>query len=130
MISRHLQTKHGILLAPPTQVGPGLFLEHISDIFINPRTIIGSNCNIANGVTIGQTNRGKRKGTPVIGDNVFIGPGAKILGGIKIGNNVAIGANCVVVEDVPDNAVVAAQPGQIISYRGTAGYINHTDYLL
>lgn len=128
LIYRHYQQKHGVWLTPATKVGPGLFLEHMGDIVVNGRAVIGKNCNLANGVTIGQTNRGKRKGTPTIGDNVFIGPGAKILGNVRVGNNVAIGANCVVVEDVPDNAVIAAQPGQIISYGGVAGYINNTDY--
>lgn len=128
LVYRHYQHKHGVWLPPGTSVGAGLFLEHMGGVVVNGRTVIGKNCNLANGVTIGQTNRGKRKGTPTIGDNVFIGPGAKILGRIKIGHNVAIGANCVVIDDVPDNAVVAAQPGQIISYAGSAGYVNKTDY--
>jgi serine O-acetyltransferase len=79
-------------------------------------------------VTIGQLNRGKRAGCPVIGDNVFIGPGAMIIGHIKIGDNAAIGANCVVVEDVPAHAVVAGVPGKIISQEGSIGYINRIDY--
>ncbi len=128
LVYRHYQHKHGVWIPPNSRIGPGLLLEHLGDVVVNGRAVIGKNCNLANGVTIGQTNRGKRRGTPTIGDNVFIGPGAKILGGIRIGNNVAIGANCVVVDDVPDNAVVAAQPGQIISYSGTAGYVNGTDY--
>lgn len=127
-IYRHYQHKHGVWIPPVTRIGSGLFLEHLSDIFINGRAVIGRNCNIANGVTIGQTNRGPRKGYPTVGDNVFIGPGAKILGGVKVGNNVAIGANCVVVKDVPDNAVVAAAPGAVISYRGSSGYVDNTDY--
>ncbi len=127
-IYRHYQHKHCVWIPPATQIGPGIFLEHLSDIFINGRAVIGKNCNIANGVTVGQTNRGPRKGYPRIGDNVFIGPGAKILGAVTVGNNVAIGANCVVVKDVPDNAVIAAQPGEVISYRGSSGYVDNTDY--
>ena len=127
-IYRHYQHKHCVWIPPATRVGSGLFLEHLSDIFINGRAVIGKNCNIANGVTIGQTNRGPRKGYPTVGDNVFIGPGAKILGGVRVGNNVTIGANCVVVKDVPDNAVVAAAPGEVISYRGSSGYVEDTDY--
>ena len=127
-IYRHYQHKHCVWIPPVTQIGSGLFLEHLSDIFINGRAVIGKNCNIANGVTVGQTNRGPRKGYPVIGDNVFVGPGAKILGAVIIGNNVAIGANCVVVKDVPDNAVVAAGPGEVISYKGSSGYVENTDY--
>lgn len=79
-------------------------------------------------VTIGVVNRGKMKGYPTIGDNVYIGPGAKVIGNVHVGNNVAIGANCVVTKDVPDNAVVVGIPGQVISYEGSTGYINKTDY--
>jgi serine O-acetyltransferase len=79
-------------------------------------------------VTLGQSNRGERRGSPVIGDNVFIGAGAKIFGMIKVGNNAAIGANCVVTKDVPENGVVVGVPGRIISMNGSRGYINRTDY--
>ena len=70
----------------------------------------------------------KKKGSPIIGDNVYIATGAKIIGAIKIGNNVAIGANCVVTKDIPDNAVVVGVPGKVISYEGSKGYVNNTDY--
>lgn len=95
---------------------------------INEAVSIGRNCNISQGVTLGQANRGKRKGAPIIGDNVYIGAGAKIIGKVKIGNNVAIGANCVVTKDIPDNAVVVGVPGKVISYEGSKYYINRTEY--
>lgn len=79
---------------------------------VNHRVRIGRNCNISHGVTLGQANRGRRTGVPVIGDGVYIGPGAKVVGAVTVGDNVAIGANCVVVDDVPDNAVVAGVPGR------------------
>ena len=85
--------------------------------------MIGDNVNISQGVTIGQTNRGKRKGVPVIGNGVYIGPGAKVIGKVTIGNNVAIGANAVVTEDVPDNACVAGVPAKIVSMNGAEGYV-------
>ena len=72
--------------------------------------MIGDNCNLSQSVTIGQSNRGARKGTAVIGNNVYIGPGAKIVGAVRIGNFVAIGANCVVTMDIPDSAVVVGVP--------------------
>ncbi len=65
---------------------------------------------------------------PTIGDNVYIAPGVKVFGKIKIGDNVAIGANCVVTKDIPDNAVVVGIPGRIISNEGSGGYIVYTDY--
>jgi serine O-acetyltransferase len=67
-------------------------------------------------------------GYPILGDNVYIGPGAKIIGGIKIGNNVAIGANCVVTKNIPDNSVVVGIPGRVISQDGVTGYIDNIDY--
>ena len=95
---------------------------------VNGCTRIGRNCNLSHGVTLGQANRGLQTGTPIIGDDVFIGPGAMIFGSVRIGNNVAIGANSVVTKDVPDNAVVVGSPGRVVSLQGSKGYINRTDY--
>ena len=124
----HYQHKHGVWIPPATKIGPGLFLEHLGGIVVNGRAVIGKNCNLGHGVTVGQSNRGARQGTPHLGDNVFIGPGAKIIGGVKVGDNAAIGVNCVVVKDVPEHAVVVAGAGQVISYGGSSGYVNRTDY--
>jgi serine O-acetyltransferase len=85
--------------------------------------VIGRNCNISQGVTLGQANRGPRKGYPVIGDNVYIGPGAKVIGNVRVGSKVAIGANCVVTRDVPDNAVAVGIPGHVVSSERSAGYV-------
>jgi serine O-acetyltransferase len=120
--------KFGCSIPHTTSIGFGFYIGHIRDIVINERAIIGDNCNISQGVTIGQANRGRRKGTPVIGRNVYIGPGAKIVGAVTVGNDVAIGANCVVTDDVPDHAVVVGVPGRVISFEGSAGYVNRTDY--
>lgn len=82
----------------------------IKGIVIAGEAIIGENCYISHQVTIGRSHNG----VPQIGDNVYIGPGAKIFGGIKIGNNVRIGANCVVFQDIPDNATVVLEKPRII----------------
>ncbi|HKT34007.1 MAG TPA: serine O-acetyltransferase [Nitrospira sp.] len=121
--------KFGCSIPHSTSIGRGLYIGHIRDIVINELSVIGDNCNISQGVTIGQSNRGRRKGTPVIGRNVYIGPGAKIVGAVHVGDHVAIGANCVVTDDVPDYAVVVGVPGRVISFDGSAGYVNRTDYL-
>lgn len=92
---------------------------------ISGGAVIGANCNIYQGVTIGQKLRGERKGYPIIGNEVFISPGAKIIGKVKIGNNVVIGANAVVDKDVEDNAVVGGVPAKILSYQGSEGYIEN-----
>jgi len=111
-----------------TLIGGGLYIPHLIGIVIHEDTVIGKNCNISQNVTIGHLKRGERKGSPTIGDNVYIAPGAVILGKIKIGNNVIIGANSVVTKDIPENAVAAGVPAQIISLDGSVDYIDRTDY--
>jgi len=127
-ILRHYKYKFGIIIPFTTKIGSGFYIGHFGQIIVNPNSVIGKNCNISQGVTLGGTNRGNKIGAPVIGDNVYIGPGVKIIGNIKIGNNVAIGGNCVVTKDIPNNAVVVGIPGKVISYNGSAGYVNRTDY--
>lgn len=123
---RHFQIKYGFQIYPETQIGEGLYLGHWGSLVINPKTIIGKNCNIAQGVTIGQQNRGKNEGFPVIGDGVWIGTNAVIVGNIKIGNNVLIAPNSYVTFDVPDNSIVMGNPATIIpNISATDGYINN-----
>lgn len=125
-IRRHYEFKFGFSIPVRTKIGPGLYFSHFGGIVINSAATIGSNCNIGHGVTIGQSNRGKCKGVPVIGDRVFIGPGAKIFGGIRIGSGAAIGANAVVTSDVPENGVVGGVPARALSMIGSEGYIEWT----
>lgn len=119
-----MQRKYGIQIPVSCKIGEGFFIGHWGTIVINSGVNIGKNVNISQGVTIGQLNRGKRMGCPIVGNEVYIGPGAKVLGNITIGNNVAIGANAVVLEDVPDNACVAGVPAKIVSMNGAEGYVN------
>ncbi len=128
VILQRYKYKYGIVISPKTNIGPGLYIGHFGGIVINSEAKIGKNLNISQGVTIGMANRGENKGVATIGDNVYIGPGAKIVGAVKIGNNVAIGANCVVTKNVPDNAVVVGVPGRVISMNGSKGYIGNTNY--
>lgn len=128
LMLRRLHFQLGISISPGTQIGSGFYIGHFGGIVVHPRSVIGKNCNISQGVTVGQSNRGKNKGYPILGDNVYIGPGAKIVGAVTIGNNVAIGANCVVTKSVPDDSVVVGIPGKVISQQGATGYINRTDY--
>lgn len=93
-------------------VGPGLVLMHGFGTVINGGAVIGSDCFILQGVTIG----GGKGGSPIIGNNVFIGAGATIIGNIRIGNNVKIGAGAIVVSDVPDNSTVVCEKARIIEH--------------
>ena len=126
LILRHYQIKYGFQIYPETQIGAGLYLGHWGSLVINPKAKIGKNCNIAQGVTIAQANRGKNEGVPEIGDEVWIGPNAVIVGNIKIGNNVLIAPNAYVNFDVPENSVVIGNLGIITAkINATEGYINH-----
>ena len=128
LMLRHCKYKFGIDIPYTTPIGSGFYIGHFSGIFINEECVIGKNCNVSQGVTIGNMNRGARAGCPVIGDNVYIGPGAKIIGAVRIGDCAAIGANCVVTRDVPPHGVVVGVPGKVISNEGSTGYINRVDY--
>lgn len=118
----------GISIPYNTKIDSGFYIGHFGGIFINADASIGKNCNINQGVTIGVTYGGKYPGSPVIGNNVYIGPGSFIIGGIEIGDNVAIGANTVVNKSIPDNAVVVSPRGEIISQKGSGSYIVNTEY--
>ena len=128
-VLRHYSYKFGIFIPFDTPIGAGFYIGHCGDIHFNAQAQVGNNCNISQGVTLGQANRGKNKGAPIIGDGVYIGPGAKVVGAVRVGNNAAIGANCVVTKDVPENAVVVGVPGRVISYAGAADYVEHTGYV-
>jgi serine O-acetyltransferase len=128
LILNSMQYKYGFNISFRTRIGSGFYLGHVGGIVVNDKVVIGKNCNLSHQVTLGISNRGSLAGTPTIGDNVYIGPGAKIFGRIHIGDYAAIGANCVVTKDVPDQGVVAGIPGKVISLKGSTGYINKVDY--
>jgi serine O-acetyltransferase len=114
-----IQFLWGIELPREANIGPGLRIGHFGGITVTPFVVMGRNCGISQNVTIGVSGHGDKAGAPVIGDDVYIAPGARVFGKIRIGNNVKIGANAVIYRDVPDNAVVALDPGfRIISFNG------------
>ena len=100
-----LAKKNHLEISTNTQIGAGLYIGHPFCITINPKAILGKNINIHKGVTIGQTNRGKRKGVPTIGNNVWIGINSTIVGNITIGDDVLIAPNSYVNCDVPSHVL-------------------------
>lgn len=125
VIFRILKEIRCVEIPKTTQIGPGLYLGHAYNITINHRTIIGKNVNIHKGVTIGQTNRGERQGVPVIGNDVWIGINAIVVGKIIIGDDVMIAPNSYVNCDVPSHSIAIGNPC-IIKHRenATEGYID------
>lgn len=106
---RRLSYKLGYQI-PPNTIREGLKIMHWGTIIINSNARIGKNCTLYPGVTVGATY----KGVPTIGDNCFLGLGVKVLGNVRVGNNVQILANAVVTKDVPDNCIAAGIPAKII----------------
>jgi serine O-acetyltransferase len=122
---KSVQRRYGFQIPHNTRIGGGLFLSHYGGIVINPKTIIGDNCNIAQGVTIGQINTGKKMGCPVIGKRVWIGPNAVVVGNITIGDGALIAPLAYVNFDVPENALVLGNPAKIVNDSGSQGYVNN-----
>lgn len=96
----------GIEIHPAAKIGKNLFIDHGTGVVIGETSVIGNNCTIYQGATLGGTGKEHNKRHPTLGDNVIVGAGAKVLGNIKIGDNVKIGANAVVLKDVPANSTV------------------------
>lgn len=104
----------GIEIHPGATIGKRLFIDHGMGVVIGETAEIGNNVTLYHGVTLGGTSLNKGKRHPTLGNNVVVGAGAKILGAITVGDNSRIGANAVVVKDVPPNSVVVGVPGQIL----------------
>jgi len=121
----HYRYHYGFDIQIETEIGPGLYIGHFGHLTLHPMSRIGCNVNLSPGVVIGQCNRGRGQGVPVIGNRVWIGTNAIVVGGIRVGNNVMIAPGAYVNFDVPENAVVAGNPGRIVSYRGTADYVEN-----
>ncbi|EOU2001713.1 serine O-acetyltransferase [Clostridium perfringens] len=123
---KRYRTLYGYEISLNAKIGYGFYINHLGPIVVNPKCIIGKNINIHNGVTLGQENRGKRKGAPFIGDYVWIGANSVIVGNIKIGNNVLIAPNSYVNFDVPENSIVIGNPAKIIKKENaTIDYIQN-----
>lgn len=113
LISEHAKRKTGIEIHPGAQIGHNLFIDHGCGVVIGETTVIGNNVVIYHGVTLGGTGKDNEKRHPTVLDNAIIGSGAKVLGNITIGKSSKIGANSVVLKDIPDNKTVVGIPGKI-----------------
>ncbi|MDD5504921.1 MAG: serine O-acetyltransferase [Candidatus Omnitrophica bacterium] len=117
-ISQAARFMTGIEIHPGAVIGKGLFIDHGMGVVIGQTTVIRDNVTIFQGVTLGGTGKEKGKRHPNIEDNVVIGAGAKVLGNITIGANSYIGANAVVIKDVPENSTIVGVPGRITKQAG------------
>lgn len=113
-VSQRAVRKTGIEIHPGAQIGKGLFIDHGHGVIIGETTIIGDNCTLYQGVTLGGTGKEHGKRHPTIGNNVMISAGAKVLGSFTIGDNSKIGAGSVVLSEVPPNSTVVGVPGRVV----------------
>jgi serine O-acetyltransferase len=115
MVSQLARALTGIEIHPGATIGPGFFIDHGMGVVIGETAEVGRNVTLYHGVTLGGVSLLKGKRHPTIGDNVVVGAGAKVLGAITIGSESRIGANAVVVHDVPPESVVVGVPGQVVA---------------
>jgi serine O-acetyltransferase len=126
LLYHHYRFRYGFDISPATSIGPGLYIGHFGGVVISPHAVLGANVNIAQGVTIGATSRGKRLGAPTLEDRVWVGAHAIIVGKVTIGREALIAPGAYVNFDVPAKAVVLGNPGQVVSSSGSQGYVNRT----
>ncbi len=128
IISQVTRFLTSIEIHPAAVIGKGFFIDHGMGVVIGETTQIGNHVTLFQGVTLGGTGKEAGKRHPTIGDDVVIGTGAKILGNITIGYNVKIGANSVVLQNVPDDSTVVGIPGRIVRQKGKIlDNLNHQD---
>ncbi|MEK4065685.1 serine O-acetyltransferase [Peribacillus sp. FSL R5-0717] len=123
---RMLMVKYGYQIPSNVEIGKGFYIGHFGSVVINPKVTIGNNVNIAKGVVLGQSNRGKNIGVPTICDKVWIGSNAVIVGNIVINSDVLIAPNAYVNFDVPSHSIVIGNPAKVIPVENaTKAYINN-----
>lgn len=113
----------GISLPASATIGESFYIGHFGGIILNGETVIGHNCNISQGVTIGISGQGEKRGVPVIGNNVYIGVNSVLAGSIHIEDDVLIGACSLVTHDVEKGSVMLGVPAVKISDKTSKGYI-------
>ncbi len=119
LVSQIMRFLTGIEIHPGAKIGRGFFIDHGIGIVIGETAEIGENCVMFHNVTLGGTGKHSGKRHPIIGDNVFIGTGSVLLGPIKVGSNVKIGADTIIVnKNIPDNCTVVGTPGKIVKLKG------------
>jgi serine O-acetyltransferase len=110
----------GIEIHPGAKIGKGLFIDHGMSVVIGETAEIGDYCTLYQAVTLGGTGKDKGKRHPTLGNHVLVGAGAKILGPFRIGDRVLIGANAVVLQEVPADSTIVGVPGRVVRQRGQA----------
>ncbi|MCY1713841.1 serine O-acetyltransferase [Caproiciproducens galactitolivorans] len=117
-LSQRARHKTGIEIHPGATIGKGLFIDHGMGVVIGETTVIGDNCTLYQGVTLGGTGKDHGKRHPTLGNNVMVGSGAKVLGPFRVGDNARVAAGAVVLDEVPDNATAVGVPARVVRLNG------------
>ena len=125
---RHLQS--GIRIPLSVKAGPGLLIGHWGSIWINPACTLGANCTLGNDINFGSAGGAGKIGVPHLGDNVFVGPGARVAGPVKVGQNVAIMPNTLVTTDVAPGSIVVGVPHKVSGHQDHNIFVSQTHYPL
>ena len=125
-ISQNARRRTGIEIHPGATIGKNLFIDHGMGVVIGETTIIGDNCRLYQGVTLGGTGKDHGKRHPTLGDNVLIGAGAKVLGPFRVGDNARVAAGAVVLSEVPNDATAVGVPARVVRIGGQRIFDNST----
>jgi serine O-acetyltransferase len=123
-LKRAAETLTTVEISEEAEIGKGIFIAHLGSIVISHHTRIGENVSLHQGVTTGGAGRGERFGGPTLGDRIYIGAGAKIIGKVTVGDDAMIGCNAVVVKDVPAGASVGGIPAKVLNDLGSHGWVH------
>lgn len=118
-----IEVTTGISIPASVEIGHSFYIGHFGGIIFNAKTKIGNNCNVSQGVTIGVSGLNKKRGVPIIGNNVYIGANAVLAGKIIVGDNVIIAACSLVTNDVEHNSVMIGVPAVKVSDKSSEGYV-------
>ncbi|NDK57510.1 serine O-acetyltransferase [Pontibacter fetidus] len=125
MSQRFFETFTSVEISEKAFIGKGIFIAHYGSIVISERTRIGDYVSLHQGVTLGGAGRGEDYGDPVLGDRVYIGAGAKVVGKVNLGSDIMIGCNSVVTKNFPDSTTLGGVPAKILNYDGSVGFIHY-----
>ena len=125
-ISQNARRRTGIEIHPGATIGKNLFIDHGMGVVIGETTIIGDNCTLYQGVTLGGTGKDHGKRHPTLGDNVLIGAGAKVLGPFRVVDNARVAAGAVVLSEVPNDATAVGVPARVVRIGGQRIFDNST----
>lgn len=124
---KSIEISTGISISPDCRIGPGLYIGHFGQIILHTDVVMGERCNLSQGVTLGLAKREGEWGVPRVGNRVYIAPGAKVIGPIRLADGTVVGANAVLMKDTAENDVVAGIPARVVSTAGSGQFIADPD---